>query len=79
MVSGRVFVQAFILGDGGWAVDGLADAASGADQGILHVLLVSVFSLSLVGDGVAPVDDGFGVQLSSTRTCLNLCMGPEST
>ena len=79
MVSGWVFVQVFILGDGGWAVDGLADAGSGANQGILHVLLVSVFSLSLVGDGVAPVDDGFGVQLSSTRTCLNLCMGPEST
>ena len=79
MVSGWVFVRAFILGDRGWAVDGLAGAASGANQGILHVFLVSVFALSLVGDGFAPVDDGFGAQLSSPRTCLNLCRGPEST
>ena len=79
MVTGWVFVRVFILEDGGWAVDGLADAASGANQGILHVFLVSVFTLSLVEDGIAPVDDGFGAQLSSSRTCLNLCRGPEST
>ena len=53
-------MRVFILEDSDWSVVGLADAASGVNQGILHVFLVSVFTLSLVGDGIAPVDDGFG-------------------
>ena len=60
MVTGWVFVRVFILEDGGWAVDGLADADSGADQGILHVFLGSVFTLSLVGDGIARWMTGLG-------------------
>ena len=80
MVSGEAFVREFIPEDGGWAVDGLADAGSGANQGILQsVFLGSVFTSSLVGDGIAPVDDGVGAELSLPRTCLNLCRGPEST
>ena len=50
MVTGWVFVRVFIPQDGGWAVDNLADAGSGANQEILQsVFLGSVFTLSLVG------------------------------
>ena len=81
MVTGGAFPGEFTPEeDREWVVGGLAEAGSGADQGILHSMFLGLmFTASLRGEAIAAVDDGFGVELSFPWTCLNLCRGPEST